>query len=241
MKKHIPNLLTLLNLCCGSLALVFALDGQWQLTLGLLLCAALLDFADGSLARLLDARSDMGKQLDSLADLISFGLVPAIFIYLILEQRLPASLLVGEEIWFPGWLVYAPLVVVPSLSALRLARFNLDNGSGDFFSGLPTPAHALFWTGIYSGYMKEGLLFGKELHFWCIFALMLIMAAHLVVPVPMYSLKFTDLRPRGNVVRYLLIILGIVLVILAGLPGLSLAILCYILLSLLNIFLQRKS
>ena len=239
MLKQIPNLLTLLNLSCGSLAVVLALNGQWQIVLGLMLFAAILDFSDGSLARLLNARSELGRQLDSLADLISFGMVPALLAYLILEQHLPAPGIGGGTGRIPQWMVFVPLVVIPSLSALRMARFNLDRVCGQCFSGLPTPAHALFWAGIYAGYMKEGSLFGKELHFWCIFTLILIMAAHMLVPIPMYSLKFKNLRLRGNMVRYLLIILGIALVLIAGLPGLSLVILCYILLSMLNFMLRR--
>ena len=236
--KQIPNFLTLLNLACGSLAMVFVMKGQWQVAAGLLLAAAVLDFSDGGVARLLKAQSELGKQLDSLADMVSFGLLPAFFIYKILEQQLPVD---GGGLIPPPWLVYAPLVLVPALAALRLGRFNLAEGGGDFFEGLPTPAHALFWAGLYAQYMSEGLLFGQDLHFWFLFAIMALMAMHMVIPVPMYSLKFKHLRLRGNLIRYLLILLGIVLLVFLGLPGLSLVILCYILLSLLNILLQRRT
>ena len=238
MKRHIPNLLTLLNLACGTAALVLSLEGQWHWAVYLLLAASVLDFLDGFAARLLRAYSETGKQLDSLADMVSFGLVPAIFIYMIFKE-LFLHQIEGGNGFDPSlqWGVLASVSIVPALSAIRLARFNVHagEGEGDFFHGLPTPAHALFWTGIFWQFMDNGTLFGNPLNLYFLWAIMLIMAFQMILPVPMYSLKFAHFRLRGNLIRYLLVVLALAILLLTGLPGLSLVILMYILLSLLNL------
>jgi len=234
MKRHIPNLLTLLNLACGTAAIVLTLEGQWHWAVYLLLAAAVLDFLDGFAARLLHAYSETGKQLDSLSDMVTFGVLPGMFIYTIFKELpMPQSL---------QWLILASVIIVPALSAIRLARFNAGGGEGDFFHGLPAPAHALFWTGIFWQFMDNGSLFGNPLNIYFLWAIMLIMAFQMILPVPMYSLKFTHFRLRGNLIRYLLILLAVIILLLTGLPGLSLVILTYILLSLLNLlFILRAS
>jgi CDP-diacylglycerol--serine O-phosphatidyltransferase len=239
MRKQIPNLITLLNLGCGTVAIVFALEGQWQWAVYLLLIAAGFDFLDGLAARLLNAYSETGKQLDSLADMVTFGVLPALFIYTIFKQQFLVS---GTE-GFPQiiqWLMLISVVIVPAFSAIRLARFNVREQGGSFFDGLPTPAHALFWTGIYWQFMGDGLLFGTALNLFFLWAIMLIMAFHMILPVPMYTLKFEHFRVRGNLIRYLLLLVSVVILVITGLSGLSLVILTYILLSLLNLLLQTR-
>jgi CDP-diacylglycerol--serine O-phosphatidyltransferase len=242
VKRHIPNLLTLMNLGCGTTAIVLALEGQWTWAVYLLLAAALFDFLDGLAARLLRAYSDIGRQLDSLADMVTFGVLPALFIYAIFRQQFAGE--AGG--YFPSWLQWillASTLIVPVFSAIRLARFTVSDGNkdaGSFFSGLPTPAHALFWAGLYWQYMKAGLLFGTSLNVWFLWAIMLIMAFHMILPVPMYTLKFEHFKLRGNLVRYLLVILSAIILAFTGFPGLSLVVLAYILLSLLNLLLQMR-
>lgn len=236
MKRHIPNLFTLLNLACGTAAIVLTLEGQWRWAVYLVLVASLFDFLDGFAARMLNAYSETGKQLDSLADMVTFGVLPAVFIYTIFksnsqDQALSASL---------HWIMLASVVIVPAFSAIRLARFTAAEGDESFFSGLPTPAHTLFWTGLFWQYMQEGLLFGTPLNQFFMWAIMFIMAFHLILPVPMYTLKFKNFRIRGNLIRYLILVLAGVILILTGLAGLSLAVLTYILLSLLNLLLQTR-
>ena len=239
MKKHLPNLLTLLNLSCGTVAMVLALEQQWQWSVLLLLAAAVFDFVDGLAARLLNARSETGKQLDSLADMVSFGVVPALFIYSIFRQQfiLTAE---GDLPQALQWFMLITLVIIPAFSAIRLARFNVQDPGEPFFHGLPTPAHALFWTGLYWQFMDEGLLFGTALNLYFLWAIMLIMAFHMILPVPMYTLKFDHFRVKGNLIRYLLILISIIILALTGIPGLSLVVLTYILLSLLNLLLQTR-
>ncbi len=241
MKHHLPNLITLLNLACGTVAIVFALEGQWQWAVYLVLAASVFDFLDGFTARMLKAYSNTGKQLDSLADMVSFGVVPAVFIYILFKElflNLPDE--AGTFYRQLQWVVLVSIFIVPAFSAIRLARFNIEEDHGTFFYGLPTPAHTLFWTGIFWQFMKSGTLFGTPLNIFFMWAIMLIMAFHMILPVPMYSLKFDHFRLRGNLIRYLLLFLAVVILLLTGLGGISLVILVYILLSLLNLLLARK-
>lgn len=236
MKRHIPNLFTLLNLACGTVAIVLTLEGQWQWAVYLVLVAALFDFLDGFAARILNAYSETGKQLDSLADMVTFGVLPAVFIYTIfksisLNQDVTASL---------HWFMLGSVVIVPAFSAIRLARFSADEADEPFFSGLPTPAHTLFWTGIFWQFMQDGLLFGTPLNHFFLWAIMFIMAFHMILPVPMYTLKFKNFQFRGNLIRYLILASAVLILLLTGLSGLSLVILTYILLSLLNLLLQTR-
>ena len=239
MKRHIPNLFTLLNLSCGTVAIVLAIEGQWQWSVYLLLAAAVFDFMDGLAARLLNAVSESGKQLDSLADMVTFGVLPAIFIYAIFRQQFS----VADTDLYPGRIqviMLVSVVMVPVLSAIRLARFNLEETGVAFFHGLPTPAHALFWTGLYWQFMNEGLLFGTQVNLYFLWAIMIIMAMHMILPVPMYSLKFKHFRIKGNLIRYVLLLMAVVILAFTGLSGVTLVILSYILLSLLNLLLQTR-
>ena len=235
MKRHLPNLLTLLNLSCGTVAIVLSLEGQWQWAVYLVLAASLFDFLDGFAARILKAYSETGKQLDSLADMVTFGVLPAIFIYTIFR-----SLLLNQDFGSLQWIVLISVLIVPAFAAIRLARYNIEEPGNPFFLGLPTPAHALFWTGLYWQYMQDGQLFGTALNLFFMWTIMLIMAFHMILPVPMYSLKFENFRLRGNLIRYLIIIFAAVILLFTGLSGLTLVILTYILLSLLNLLLQAR-
>ena len=241
MKRHIPNLITMLNLACGTAAIVLTLEGQWRMGVYLILAAAVLDFLDGFAARMLKAYSETGKQLDSLADMVSFGVLPAVFIYTLFKmlfQNQPEE--AGRLYEFFQWVILISVLLVPAFSAIRLARFNTEEDQGTFFYGLPTPAHALFWTGIFWQVMQSGSLFGTPLNLFFMWAIMLIMAFHMILPIPMYSLKFEHFRLRGNLIRYLLLMLGLAVLLVLGWGGLPLLILVYILLSLLNLLLAKR-
>jgi len=238
MIRHLPNFITLLNLASGTLAIALCLEGQWRGAILLLGLAVLFDFLDGLAARMLHAQSETGKQLDSLADMVSFGLLPAFMLYRIFQDHYQLAELPGGVL--TERFIQISLVIIPLCSAIRLARFNLDQGPKTFFSGLPTPAHALFWAGISWQLMDQGSFYGQELHPFILWAIMGIMALHMILPLPMYSLKFTHFRLRGNLVRYAMILLAIGILGLTGIPGLSLLILSYILLSLLNFLLQMR-
>ena len=177
--RHIPNTITSMNLLCGALGVIFTFQGALHTAFYLMLAAAVCDFLDGFAARMLKAYSDMGKELDSLADLISFGLLPS----LMLHRRL-------VEGGVTGFLSYVPLIIVV-FSALRLAKFNVDNRQSENFLGLPTPACAM-WCGslVYAadhGVMSmAGLLHGQ----YMIPIASAVLAFLLVSEIPMFSFKF---------------------------------------------------
>lgn len=237
MKRHIPNALTLLNLLSGTIALYLVLSDKMQLALLFFFASIVFDFSDGLFARLLNATSEIGKQLDSLADLVSFGLVPASMIYMVIHSQLSGGAADSQiqsdllQILLPG-----SVAVVPLFSALRLARFNLQKAS-DEFSGLPTPGFALFWCGIYYEMTMGSTLFGQSVNVWFIWGLMLISALFMVAPVPMLSLKLKNLKFLPNFSKYLLLFISVIILIFTGISGLPLVILVYILLSLVRIVL----
>jgi CDP-diacylglycerol---serine O-phosphatidyltransferase len=248
MKKQIPNTVTLLNLAAGSAAIWFVFDGQPVTVMVLLAVAVVADFADGFLARMLKVTSETGKQLDSFADMVSFGLLPAAMIFMMLRSsselqfpvpvdgvpagRLTAMLLAVK-------IMQGSVLIVPVLAAWRLARYNLLPPS-EFFAGLPTPAFALFWTGIYYDISTTGTLFSQSISNWFIWSVMLITAVLMVIPLPMLSLKFSNFRIIPNFTRYLLIIMAVIIFIFSGLLGLPLVILGYIILSLVRILLTIR-
>lgn len=177
--KHIPNTITSMNLLCGVLGVIFTFQGALDIAFYLMLAAAVCDFMDGFAARMLKAYSDMGKELDSLADLISFGLLPS----LMLHRRL-------IEGGVTGFVAYIPLVICV-FSALRLAKFNVDDRQGENFIGLPTPACAM-WCGslIYSA--DHGVMsMADMLHDTYLIPIASVVLAFLLIcEIPMFSFKF---------------------------------------------------
>ncbi len=183
--RHIPNSITSMNLLCGALGVISAFKGDLETAFCLMLAGAVCDFCDGLAARLLNAYSPMGKELDSLADLITFGFLPSIMLYRCMD------------IYHPGeWYCYIPLVIV-IFSALRLARFNIDDRQSDNFIGLATPACAMICGSftivahldIYNiaGAMTEST--------WMIPAASVVLSLLLVSEIPMFSLKFKKGAP----------------------------------------------
>lgn len=177
--KHIPNTITSMNLLCGALGVIVTFQGRLDLAFYLMIAAAVLDFFDGFAARLLNAYSPLGKEMDSLADLVSFGLLPA----MMMHRRMIEG---GET----GFLAYIPLVIV-IFSALRLAKFNIDDRQTENFLGLPTPACAI-WCGSLIYAADNGIVSGVEMlhNPYFIPAASVIMALLLVSEIPMLSMKF---------------------------------------------------
>ena len=177
--KHIPNTITSMNLLCGALGVIFTFQGALDIAFYLMLAAAVCDFLDGFAARMLKAYSDMGKELDSLADLVSFGLLPS----LMLHRRL-------VEGGMTGFWVYIPLIIC-IFSAIRLAKFNVDDRQSENFLGLPTPACAM-WCGSLVYAADHGVMsMANMLHdTYLIPIASVILALLLVSEIPMFSLKF---------------------------------------------------
>lgn len=229
MKKHLPNLLTLANLFCGCVALVLLLQGPYYEKVALLIFAALIfDFFDGFLARLLKKTSQLGGQLDSLADLISFGLVPSVIAFNFLER----STLNHPFFSWCKWSAFAMVLC----SAWRLANFNLDKTQKLNFKGLPTPANALFFIGISILNPKNvGYnLWNFVLNSPALLLLVLCLSCMLLIcKFPMLSLKFSSFSWKENAARYLFLILSITLFFNMYLSALAFSIPIYVLVSLL--------
>lgn len=215
MKRHIPNIITCLNLLTGIVGIAWIFQENVNDALIFVLVAGILDFFDGFTARLLKVQSPVGKELDSLADMISFSALPAVFLYLYLQNQ---SLIISP---------YVALLIAP-FSALRLAKFNIDEEQSDKFIGLPTPANALFITSL--------ALLDPGLPEWAWVILALCSALLLVAPMEMIALKFKNYAFRDNLFRYLLIVFSITVMLVFGVRGMVFIIPGYILLSLFSNF-----
>ncbi len=223
----IPNLVTLCNLLCGSMAAVMALTGSdLKLAFWLVVAAAVCDFLDGLTARLLNSYSGIGVELDSLADMVSFGFAPAAILYA-LYARSAFHFTVSEWLQTAG---VAVLFLVTAFSALRLAKFNVDDEQHTEFTGLPTPACALFFAALGWLTAETTLYLSREV----LLALALSFALLLIAPIRMFSFKFTGFGWRGNGVRYLFLLVTAALLLTLGIGSLPLIILLYILLSALR-------
>lgn len=226
MKKHIPNCITLLNQMSGIIATIMAYNGDYFLTLIFVLLGAGFDFCDGAVARLLKVQSPMGKELDSLADMISFGLVPGMLAFKLLQPLHSICFALP----FLGF-------VITLFSALRLAKFNIDERQHSSFIGLPTPANAIFWLGLVNALPNW---FDNEINPWIILGVAIVSSLLLVMPIPMFSLKFKNFTWRDNKLRFIFILGVIVLVAIFLLDSLSIIIMWYIALSFVNNIVVRK-
>ncbi|MFR8633181.1 MAG: CDP-alcohol phosphatidyltransferase family protein [Barnesiella intestinihominis] len=188
--------------------------------------SALFDFLDGMAARLLHAYSPMGKELDSLADLISFGLAPG---FMAMHFMLYDSVFHGINDSYQIWWALSALLI-PVFSALRLAKFNIDARQTTSFIGLPVPANALFWIGI----CQAGLQIEDKVCGYAIVCLVILFSFLLISEIPMFSLKFKNLKLKENYLRYLILIAAAIFLIFFGLAGLAATIGLYIILSLLT-------
>lgn len=223
IKAHIPNTITCLNLVSGAVAIVMALQGsapvgaltgfQWAFIA--VAAAAVFDFADGAMARLLKAYSDLGRELDSLSDLVSFGLAPAAMMYTAITEGAGG---------FTAWALFPLMIAV--CGALRLARFNIDTTQTTVFRGLPIPANAIFWIGMTAWISAHGCP-----PMWVVAMIIACESLLMLSSLRMTSLKFASFGWRENFRRYVIILAAVMFVVTAGIPGLMWTILFYILIS----------
>ncbi len=226
MQKHIPNLLTLLNLLSGCIAITFAFNGNFMGAVVWVFVAALLDFLDGLAARLLNAYSPLGKELDSLADVVSFGVAPAVTLFILLRDY---ALLPGFTDPIRHVIPYLAFLI-PLFSAYRLANFNIDERQTTSFRGLPTPASGLFWISYCYGVHTE--IVNNEWLFYLTLGLLFLLSPLMTANIPMFSLKIKNPRWKGNERQVLLAVLMIAFVALWGVIGIAAGIIAYIILSL---------
>ena len=222
MKKHIPNTITCLNLISGCVATYFAFLSDYRMALLFIVIGAVFDFFDGMSARLLHVSSPIGKELDSLADDITFGFAPSAIVFSYLSP-------LTSHLSFLAFIMAA-------FSALRLAKFNLDERQALGFIGLPTPANALFWGSLIVGagdWMKTAPFVGSNLTL-VILAGVFISCWLLVAEIPMFALKFKTWGWKGNEVKWCFLLSCIPLVIIFGVSSLAIIIAWYVLLSVLT-------
>lgn len=226
MKKYLPNTITLLNLFCGCCAVVALMQGQVVLVFWLVAAGIAADYLDGFIARLLKVHSELGKELDSLADLVTFGLVPGAIFYYLLNAGYGGMSGKGFNWWA------APGFLVTVFSALRLAKFNLDERQTNDFLGLPTPSSAIFTIGLLLLFDNNWLGAAQWLSFPpLLYGIIAILCTLLVAEIPMFSLKFKGSQWRGNEIRYIFLGLMFIFVLFLREAAFSAIILLYVLVS----------
>ena len=237
MKKNIPHIITSINLFCGCCALACIFYNQFFQAFIFLFVGAWADYFDGMAARILDVRSELGKELDSLADMVSFGVVPGAICYMLLVRGLDKNF---EE--FPQYLILAalPAFIITVFSALRLAKFNLDTRQTENFIGLNTPSCTIFTVGLmliyhYDSYGLRDFVINPLF----LYPVILILSYLLIAELPMFSFKFKNLKWAGNENRITFVIASILFLILFKEVAFSLIIMLYVFLAVINLRTKR--
>ncbi|MEO1515648.1 MAG: CDP-alcohol phosphatidyltransferase family protein [Bacteroidota bacterium] len=236
MLRKIPHLITLLNLLCGCAALVFAFQQQFLAVFACIFVGGLADWGDGLVARLLNVKSELGKELDSLADMTTFGIVPGAVLYQLL------SLHSGDAPAEEGLSLLAmPGFTVSLFAAYRLAKFNLDTRQTESFIGLPTPSCTAFVVGLMLIYEFDTFGLGEWVtHPGFLYPITIILSYLLIAELPMFSLKFKNAHWKGNEVRFTFIILAVILLITIQEATFSLMVILYVLFSLVDNLRNRR-
>ncbi len=234
IKKQIPNTITLLNLVCGCLAIISTFHKTFELTALLVIIAAVLDFFDGFAARLLKVHSEMGKQLDSLADMVTFGVVPGFVMYQLIIFAIgsgEAFMGPNEPVWYLAYIA----MLIPVFSAYRLAKFNLDTRQNDSFIGLPTPANALLICFLPMFMTNEGNVVADLLLKPYVLIVICVVASYLMIAeLPLIALKFKQFSIVGNEWRYAILLMSLLLLLILKQLAVPLIIILYVILSVLQ-------
>ena len=209
-------MITCCNVICGSLGIMFIFQDQLVMATYMVWAGAFFDFLDGLVARLVKASSAIGKELDSLADMITFGALPGFYFYKLIDQH-------------DGLLAYAGFIIIV-FSALRLAKFNVDTRQSENFIGLPTPANTIFITSL--PFLSEIDLFSFLNDPYVLIILAIIFSILLVSEIPLLSLKFKDFSWQKNKYRFMLLVFSAVMLIFLGINALSLVVVLYLVISL---------
>jgi CDP-diacylglycerol--serine O-phosphatidyltransferase len=237
LKKQVPNLFTCGNLFCGCIALLAIADLQLWIASYMIFLAAFFDLFDGMSARILNVQSPFGKELDSLADVVSFGVVPAfIMVGLMSHDELVHAINFTER---P--ILFLPLIIA-LFSALRLAKFNIDTRQTNSFLGLPTPSNSIFIASLPLIIKNDEFGLSEIIYNPYFIGIMsVILSLLLVSEIPLFAVKFKNLSWRDNAYQYILIITAVVLLIILKFAALPLIIFFYILLSLIKNYSVKTS
>ncbi len=233
MKKHIPNAITCTHLFSGCTGIFFAFQGKLDYAAYAVFTAAFFDFLDGMAARLLKVHSKIGKQLDSLADMVSFGVLPAFIIFMLLAEKD-----FGVE---PNWTCFSAFFIA-IFSALRLAKFNVDTRQTNSFIGLPTPASAMLSASfpLILIFQQNASFTGIILNHWFLIIYIAVNCWLLVAELPLLSLKFKNLDFSENSYRYILLFFGLISLLIFKFAAIPFIIFFYILLSIIQIRTTKK-
>lgn len=233
MKKHIPNAITCTHLFSGCTGIFFAFQGKLDYAAYAVFIAAFFDFLDGMAARLLKVHSEIGKQLDSLADIVSFGVLPSFIIFMLLAKKDS-----GVE---PNW-IYFSAFFIAIFSALRLAKFNVDTRQTNSFIGLPTPASAMLSASfpLILIFQQNASFTGIILNHWFLIVYIAVNCWLLVAELPLLSLKFKNLGFSENSYRYILLVFGLISLLIFKFAAIPLIIFFYILLSIIQTRTTKK-
>jgi len=225
--RHLPNFLTCLNLFCGCLAVVYISRNDLTVASWLVITAAVIDFLDGFAARVLNAFTETGKQLDSLADMVTFGLVPGYMMYQLLAIKTDLFLLKNQ------WLIFIPFLIT-IFSALRLAKFNIDKRQTVGFIGLPTPACTLFIISL-PLIIQHQTGFAREVAESAVFIVIssIVLSFLLVAEIPMFSFKFKNFSWKSNKVRFIFLLLSLIAFVFLKWLALPIIVVMYISFSIL--------
>jgi len=227
IKKEIPNLLTLGNLLAGCLGLVFVMQGNLLWASYCIGISLVCDFLDGFLARLLHAYSEIGKQLDSLADMVSFGILPSFMLLHLVEKSCTSLCYYGLGGFYKPYMVFALALA----SAYRLAKFNIDTRQSDQFIGVPTPANGLFIASIPLILSFQPAFAVYFLHFNGLLIYAILMSYLMVSELPLIAFKFKSFAWNANQMRYIFLIFCVISVLLLKFVAIPLIVISYILLS----------
>ncbi|GHT67614.1 CDP-diacylglycerol--serine O-phosphatidyltransferase [Bacteroidia bacterium] len=226
----VPNIITSLNALFGCLSVTFAATGRLDIAFLCIIIAAVCDFFDGFAARLLHSYSAIGKELDSLADMISFGVAPAFMLFMVIKDMSSTlSCSLQSDCGF-AYIIWALPFLLTVFSALRLAKFNVDERQTASFIGLPTPANALFFSTLALLYDTQQLPI--TLNIWWILALVVLFSYLLISEIPMFSLKIKDFSIKKYSIQIIFLVIAIILLTLWKIKTIPLIILWYIVLSI---------
>lgn len=238
MKKNIPNFITLINLFFGCCALASVLYGQFMQAFWFSLASGVADYLDGTLARVLKAKSPIGGQLDSLADMVSFGVVPGAILYMLLVKGLAGE----EDLPIELTVAASPAFLVTLFAAIRLANFNIDTRQTENFIGMPTPSCAMYTVGLMLIFHHNSFgLTAWVTNPFFLFANIFLLCWLMVAKLPMFGLKFKKLTWEGNQIRFIFAALALALLILFKEASFSLIIIAYVLFSFLDHFFLKTA
>lgn len=248
MKQHIPNLITLANAFCGCIAVIFAVNSNFLGAAIFMFLGIFFDFFDGLVARKLNVQSALGVQLDSLADMITSGLVPGIVMYKLLAITTGVSTNTNLQDWNTSNFFDIPLLPLLGLfitlaSGYRLAKFNIDDEQQSYFKGLPTPANAIFIVSLplIVEFQNNDIINACIFNIWFLIGLTLLSCYMLNSGIKLFALKFKDFTFQNNANRYIFLMLAIVLLVVMRLAAIPIIIILYIAMSIISNLASSKT